>query len=139
MKLKDLLTITKEYVQTNTKAYRESKKGGNAKAVAVDFAKFCKKKGIDCKVIEGTFRLDKKQENGSKEVEHYWNVIGDGMFGDGSEGTYADKTNPLNTNPLNTKKYPMLTDFSVKPTYEDTGLATDNSKDRYKAHKELPL
>lgn len=134
MKLKDLLTITKEYIQTNTKAYRESKKGGNAKEVAIDFAKFCKKKGIDCKVIEGTFRLDKKQENGSKEVEHYWNVIGDGMHGDGGAGTYVDKSNPLNT-----KKYPMITDFSVKPTYEDTGLATDNAKDRYKAHKELTL
>lgn len=134
MKLKDLLTITKEYVQTNTKAYRESKKGGNAKAVAVDFAKFCKKKGIDCKVIEGTFRLDKKQENGSKEVEHYWNVIGDGMFGDGGEGTYANKSDPRND-----LKVSMITDFSVKPTYEDTGLATDNAKDRYKAHKELTL
>jgi len=133
MKLTDLLTITKEYVQTNTKAYRDSKKGGNAKAVAVDFAKFCKKKGVACKVIEGTFRLDKKQENGSKEVEHYWNVIGDGMFGDGATNTYADKSNPLNL-----KKYPMITDFSVKPTYEDTGLASDNSKDRYKANKELP-
>lgn len=133
MKLKQLFTITGKYISTNTKAYRDSKKGGNAKEVAIDFAKFCKKNGIDCKVLQGTFRLDKKTEDGTKEVEHYWNQIGDGMIGDGGEGTY------VNNSPLNTKKNYMITDFAVKPTYEDTGLATDNSKDRYKITKELTI
>jgi hypothetical protein len=124
MKLAQLFTITGQYIKTNTKAYRDSKKGGNAKEVAIDFAKFCKKNDVKCKVIQGTFRLDKKQENGSKEVEHYWNVIEDGMFDTGNNSD---------------EKYPMITDFSVKPSYEDTGLATDNSKTRYTMKKELSI
>lgn len=131
MKLKEFFTIIQQYINTNTKAYKESKKGGNARDVSLDFLKFCKKNGIECHAWEGTFTLDKKQENGNKEVPHFWNTVGDGMVWDGNNSDVY--------NPNNSKKHLMFVDFSVKPTYEDTGLATDNNKRRYKKIKELTI
>lgn len=131
MKISELLTIMKHYTSTNTRALKNARKGGHAKEVAIDFLKFCNKNNYECHAYEGTFRLDKKQQDGKKEVKHYWNVIGDGMVFDSGHGTYKKE------NPEFNKKHFMIVDFAANHDFVNTGLAEDAYRSRYKITKEI--
>ena len=128
MKLIDMLTIGTKYSNTNSRQLQLARKSGNAKGVALDFKKFCEKHGQVCFAVEGTFKLDKKQENGSKEVTHYWNVLGDGVVDDPQTGPPDGK---------GYKKYKVIIDFAGKHDFEDKGLAEDLDRSRYTPKKEI--
>lgn len=134
MKLTDLMNVTQKYVNTNSSELKKARKGGNAKGVALDFVKFCKKNGQECHAYEGTFKLDKKQENGKKEVKHYWNILGTGVIDGDLDGTGpGTEDNP----PTSPRKYNTIIDFAGKYDFVDTGLAEDLERTRYVVEREI--
>lgn len=122
------MTIVKRYTMASRPALKKAREGGHAKEVAIDFAKWCKKNKQDCIVVQGTFKLDKRQENGSKEVEHYWNVLDDGMV----QGPPIDNNTPGNM-------HKMLVDLSGQHDFVTTGLALDLDRNRYVSHSEIKV
>jgi len=129
MKLQQLLSIGTVYSKSNPRELQKARESGNAKGVALDFKKFCDKHGEECYAYEGTFKLDKKQENGSKEVTHYWNVLGSGVIDDKMTGPQDEKGNH--------KKYNVIIDWAGKHDFEDKGLAIDLDRSRYTVKKEI--
>lgn len=130
------MNIVQYYINSNSEELKKARKGGNAKGVAIDFAKFCKKHNQECHVYEGTFKTDKKNANGTKEVTHYWNVLGTGIIDGDEDNTGPGPNEEPRTLP---RKYPLLVDLSGKYEFLDTELSEDLFRNRYKVIKEIKL